>query len=79
MNDRCFFVPMNYLDEDHFLIADLESGTWRGSAKIPVDYLPSKVDRFMAASKHGYGQQRVVETLYPVEGKPGDKIDLHQV
>jgi len=33
----------------------------------------------MAASKHGSGQQRVVETLYPLDGIPGEKIDLHQV
>ena len=54
---------------------DQENGTWTGLAKIPVDLLPTKVDRFMTASLHGTRDNRQYETLYPI---PGEKPDLHQ-
>ena len=57
------------------MFSDKENGTWTGIAKIPMDLLPPKVDRFMSASLHGTGDNRTYETLYPI---PGDKPDLHQ-
>jgi hypothetical protein len=58
-----------------FNFLDRGNGTWKGLAKIPVDFLPAKVDRFMAASLHGKSKNRQVETLYPI---PGEKPDLHR-
>jgi hypothetical protein len=58
-----------------FIIVDIKNKKWEGLAKIPLDLLPAKVDRFMAASLHGKGDDRHYETLYPI---PGEKPDLFQ-
>ena len=56
-------------------ILDKPSEMWTGIANIPLDLLPTKVDRFMVASLHGTGDSRQYETLYPI---PGEKPNLLQ-
>ncbi|TRY79197.1 hypothetical protein TCAL_05125 [Tigriopus californicus] len=74
-NKKCIkhSLPLEYSAE-----IDLENGTWRGKALVPLSYIPPGVDKFniygihMDQAKPG---DRVYESLFPV---PGEQADFHR-
>ena len=44
---------------------EISGNGWRGSAVVPLSYLPPTVTRFNAFAIHGEGKNRVYEALYP--------------
>ena len=57
---------------------DRKSSTWKGKAKIPVEYFPPDfVDKINAYGIHTDSSgDRVYKALYPV---PGDQPDFHRI
>ena len=49
---------------------DRSTNTWKGTAKIPLSYLPHNVAKMNAYAIHGSGDGRMYQSLYPV---PKDK------
>lgn len=54
--------------------AVLSESRWRGTARLPVSYLPPNVVRGNAYAMHGVGPNRRYLAASPV---PGDKPDFH--
>ncbi|XP_022086732.1 UPF0462 protein C4orf33 homolog [Acanthaster planci] len=56
-----------------------DEGTWRGRAKIPLEYLPPGVKRFNAYAIHGSDEQRMYEALYHAPKGKHDNPDFHRL
>lgn len=53
-----------------------DRSSWKGSATVPLEYLPPGLRGFNAYAIHGTGEQREYQALYPAEGGKHDQPDL---
>ena len=56
--------------------ASIAGDRWRGTAEIPVRWLPSTITHFNAYAIHGQGEERVYLAAFPV---PGEAPDFHRL
>lgn len=56
--------------------AEISGDKWQGFAKIPQEYLPSKVTKFNAYAIHGSDKERKYESLFPVPFNTFSSPDL---
>ena len=61
---------------DYTASIDSVTSTWKGTAKIPLGYLPRNVGKLNAYAIHGSGDNRIYEALYPVEKGKFSQPDL---
>ena len=63
------------------MVSDPDTRRWKGTAYIPLDYLPANIDKFNFYSNHGtykneLGLKRTYKSFKPV---PGDCPDFHRL
>ncbi|XP_038056739.1 UPF0462 protein C4orf33-like isoform X2 [Patiria miniata] len=56
-----------------------DEGTWKGRAKIPLEYLPPGVKKFNAYAIHGSEDDRTYEALYHVPKGQYANPDFHRL
>ncbi len=55
--------------------ADRDGKRWKGTAIIPLSYLPVNASKLNVFSYHGSRDKRVVNALYPVENIATAELD----
>ncbi|XP_030836308.1 UPF0462 protein C4orf33 homolog [Strongylocentrotus purpuratus] len=56
-----------------------DRSSWKGSAIVPLEYLPPGLRGFNAYAIHGTGEQREYQALYPAERGKHDQPDFHRL
>lgn len=60
-------------------VARISGNSWHGVAKIPASYFPPSVYLFNAYAIHGSGDDRVYESLYPVQTGHFENPNFHRL